>query len=287
MQMKCAWKELLTLLPPRLRDEVDMLGRETGQNVRLRLAQPPELNCAGGSHWLTGAVTGEELQFVLNTASRFSPWAAETLAKGYLTAQGGHRLGVCGEAIVKEGRTTGFRQISSICIRIARDFPGISRKIHEMTGSFLIVGAPGWGKTTLLRDLIRSKSNAGAHVSVADQRQEIFPMDMERGCRTEVLTGCSSAAALDMLTRTMEPEYIALDEITAEEDCIAISRAARCGVKLLATAHAANLDEVRRRPVYADLLREGIFDHYIILQPDKSWHLERSSGWITNGSVRY
>ena len=112
-------------------------------------------------------------------------------------------------------------------------------------------------------------------------------MGMERGCRTEVLTGCSTAAALDMLTRTMEPEYIALDEITAEEDCIAISRAARCGVKLLATAHAANLDELRRRPVYADLLREGIFDHYIILQPDKSWHLERSGGWITNGSARY
>jgi stage III sporulation protein AA len=189
--------------------------------------------------------------------------------------------------VIKSREITGIRNVSSLCIRVARDFPGIAGELANLKGSILILGAPGWGKTTLLRDLIRQKDECGCHISVLDEREELFPDIRSRGTRTEVLSGCPKEEGMDILLRTMAPEIIALDEITAAEDCDALSRAAWCGVSLLATAHAASLSDFLHREIYAPLVRQAIFDHIIILRSDKSWFLERSKGWTTNGSVRY
>lgn len=285
--MKCAWNELLSILPPRLRAEVDKLGKETAQNVRLRINAPPELNCAGATHWLRGAVTRDDLNFCINTASRYSPWAAATISKGYITAKGGHRIGICGEAVIKNGELSGIRELSSVCIRIARDLPGISGDLSKLSGSILIIGAPGWGKTTLLRDLIRQKSAGGEHICVLDEREELYPDGLPRDSRTDVLSGCPKPRGVDMLIRTMEPETIAMDEITAREDCEALQRAAWCGVRLMATAHASSLEDFLHREVYAPLVKQNLFENIVILRKDKSWHLERSKGWTTSGSARY
>ena len=285
--MNCAWNELLSILPLRMREQADVLGKQTARQIYLRRSQCPELVLADRPVFLEEAVTADDLNFVINTASRYSPWAAATVSRGYITAPGGHRIGICGDAVMKNGEITGIRNISSVCIRIARDFPGISRDLGKLSGSVLILGAPGWGKTTLLRDLIREKSKSGKYISVVDEREELFPSGLHRGPRTEVLTGCSKSDGIDMLLRTMGPEIIAMDEITAEEDCLALQKAAWCGVTLLATAHAASLADYLHRNVYAPLVRQNLFDTIVILHRDKSWHLERSSGWTTNGSVRY
>lgn len=285
--MKCAWNELLSILPPRLRTEVDNLGKETAQNVRLRINSPPELNCAGGTHWLNGSVTRDDLNFCINTASRYSPWAAATMTKGYITAKGGHRIGICGEAVIKNGELSGIRDLSSVCIRVARDFPGISGDLAKQSGSILILGAPGWGKTTLLRDLIRQKSAGGAHICVLDEREELYPEGLPRDNRMDVLSGCPKPQGVDMLLRCMEPEIIAMDEITAREDCEALKRAAWCGVRLMATAHASSLEDFLHRDIYSPLVKQNLFDNIVILRKDKSWYLERSKGWTTNGLGRY
>lgn len=285
--MTCAWKELLAIVPPRLREEVDKLGKSDGQNLRLRLGAPPELNCGSGTHWLNRDVTREDLDFCINTASRYSPWAASTISRGYITAKGGHRIGVCGEAVIKNGELSGLRNVTSVCIRIARDFPGGSGDLCMCSGSILILGAPGWGKTTLLRDLIRQKSQRGSHICVLDEREEIFPLGVPRGNRTEVLSGCPKAPGVEMLLRTMEPEIIAMDEITAAEDCRALEQAAWCGVTLFATAHASGLSDFLHREIYAPLVKQNLFENIVILHLDRSWHLERSKGWTTNGSARY
>lgn len=285
--MTCAWRELLSILPPQLRAEVDNLGKETAQNIRLRIASPPELICSEAIHWLSRTVTRDDLNFCINTASRYSPWAAATISKGYITAKGGHRIGICGETVLKNGELTGIRDLSSVCIRIARDFPGISGDLSKNSGSTLILGAPGWGKTTLLRDLIRQKSAEGDHICVLDERQELYPEGLPRECRTDVLSGCPKPQGVDMLLRTMEPQTIAMDEITAQEDCDALARAAWCGVRLLATAHASSLEDFLHRQVYAPLVKQNLFENIVILRKDKSWYLERSKGWATNGSARY
>ena len=108
--MMCAWDALLEIVPRQMRSEVDTLGRYTLQELRLRQGAPPELVLSGGSRWLAQPMTREDLMQCINSASRYSPWNAGTAAQGYLTAPGGHRLGICGEAVMKDGRMTGFRE---------------------------------------------------------------------------------------------------------------------------------------------------------------------------------
>ena len=136
--MRCAWKELLGILPPWLRQNVDRQGKTDLQELRLRLGLPPELVTARGSFLLDRAVSGDDLHFCINTASRYSPWAAATAAQGYITAPGGHRIGLCGEASVRDGVMTGIRNPTSLCIRVARDLPDPrpprQRKDHAAAG---------------------------------------------------------------------------------------------------------------------------------------------------------
>lgn len=272
--MRCAWKELLSVLPGWMAGEVDALGREELQELRLRVGQPAHLVLNGRYVQLKRNVTVEDLNFCVNTASRYSPWAMTTASKGYLTAPGGHRIGLCGEAVMGKSRVDGIKNLTSVCIRVARDFPGIGEGA-PIQGSVLILGAPGWGKTTLLRDLIRRRADACQQVAVVDERGELFPGAFPTGSCTDVLTGCPKAEGIHMLLRTMGPRCIAVDEITQEEDCVALANAAGCGVSLMATAHAASLKDLRKRAVYRMLLEAEIFDTALILRSDKSWRLER------------
>lgn len=274
--MKCTWEALLSIIPQRLRQEVDKLGQETLEELHLRIGQPVELILGGVSRQLATKTTMEDIRFVVNTASRYSPWSASTVSKGYLTATGGHRIGLCGDCVIQDGQVTAIREAYSLCIRVARDFPGIGKNAPD-SGSLLILGPPGAGKTTLLRDIIRSRSNRGTTVSVVDERGELFPGGnlFDPGPRTDVLTGCNKAQGVDMALRTMGPKCIAVDEITAPEDCQALVSAGWCGVDLLATAHAANYMDLHSRPVYQPLIQTGLFDRVIVLSRDKSWRMER------------
>lgn len=274
--MKCAWDSLLSVLPPRLRQQVDNLGRDTMQELRLRLGQPVELILSGQSRMLGLQALEEDITFIVNAASHYSPWAAATSAKGYITAAGGHRIGVSGECVVQGGQVTGIRRATSLCMRVARSFPNIGDKAPK-AGSLLILGPPGAGKTTLLRALIRDRSEAGRAVAVVDERGELFPLGgiFPPGPRTDVLTGCSKASGVDMALRTLNPACIAVDEITAEEDCDALLSVGWCGVELLATAHARDAKDFMRRRIYQPLVDSGLFETLLILQPDKSWRMER------------
>ena len=274
--MRCAWDALLSILPSRLRQQVDNLGRDTMQELRLRVGQPVELILSGQSRILGIQALEEDITFIVNAASHYSPWAAATSAKGYITAAGGHRIGVAGECVVQGGQVTGIRRATSLCIRVARGFPGIGDKAPK-SGSLLILGPPGAGKTTLLRELIRCRSEAGQAVAVVDERGELFPVGgvFSPGTRTDVLTGCSKVTGVEMALRTLSPACIAVDEITAQEDCQALLSVGWCGVELLATAHARDAKDLLRRKIYQPLADSGLFETVLILQPDKSWRMER------------
>ena len=275
--MKCAWQELLSLLPPSIAAGTDKIGQDTLQEIRLRLGQVPELICRDKQYSLPGLIQPDDLNYVINAASRYSPWAARSSAKGYLPSPGGHRIGICGEVIVKDGAVSGIRSVSSLCIRVARDFPGIGRGIETLPGSLLIIGPPGSGKTTLLRDVIRQMSIRET-VGVVDERGELFPDHFTYGARLDVLRECPKKSGMEMILRTMGSTCIAVDEITAASDCDALLQAAWCGVRLLATAHAGSVRDLMTRPLYRPLMQEGIFDHVLVMDRTKNWREERICG---------
>ena len=272
--MRCAWKELLGILPGWIGGYTDKVGRDRLRELRLRLGKPPELVMDTGSQWMTQKTNRDDLNFCVNAASRYSPWAAQSIARGFITASGGHRIGICGEAVVKNAAVMGIREIDSLCIRVARDYPGIGEKAARLSGNLLLLGPPGSGKTTLLRDIARNISYRDP-VGVVDERSELFPPGFDTGEKLDVLKGCTKVLGVDMLLRTMTPAVIAVDEITAEEDCEALIRAGWCGVRLLATAHAASVMDLQCRPVYRSLVSTKLFDHILVLSRDKSWRAER------------
>ncbi len=274
--MICAWKELLGILPQRIRSALGAEEQDRLNEIRLRLDKSPELILNGKCRNLAGVTTADDLNFCINSASRYSPWAAASTAQGYLTASGGHRIGICGQVVCRDGNMTGFREVRSLCIRVARDFPGIGASVAELPGSILIIGPPGRGKTTLLRDMIRQVSKKGTQISVIDERGELFPASgFDPGPRTDVMTGCPKSQGIEMALRAMGPQCIAVDEITAEEDCHALIRAGWCGVRLLATAHCDSRQDLYRRIVYRSIVQSHIFDWVITLQTDRSLRTER------------
>lgn len=272
--MNCAWKELLLILPQKFRQPVDVQGRETLQELRLRLNCKPMLIQHGGRTEISGTVNAEDLHFVVNAASRYSPWAASTVTNGYITAQGGHRIGICGEAVMKDGGMTGIRDVRSVNIRVARDYVGNATELSKIEGNLLILGRPGSGKTTLLRDLIRQLS-CQETVSVVDERGELFPPGLIHFPAVDILTGCPKPHGIETLLRTMGPDTIAVDEITAATDCEALLQAAFCGVRLIATAHASSVSDLHNRKVYAPIVKSGLFQTTAVMQADKTYRIER------------
>ena len=275
--MICQWQELLNILPGWLKSDVDKFGKQEMQELRLRLHTPPEIVTNDHSVWLNGEVSSDDLNFCLNTATRYSPWTSSTIQEGFVTAIGGHRIGICGECVYENNRLRNISPISSICIRVARNISDISKDVYQRNGSVLIIGRPGSGKTTFLRDLIHKTSeNAHGSVAVIDERRELFPFDIRgytfpKGVHTDVLSGCKKRTGMEMALRTLNPYVIAVDEITGEEDCLALLNAAWCGVRLFATAHAGSHRDLLDRKVYQSLMNAKLFDTLIILQPDKTW----------------
>ena len=231
----------------------------------------------------------------LQRACRHSAYAhLETLRQGYITLEGGHRIGVCGFGVVQDGQVQTIREPTSLAVRVARAVPGCAETLlSQLRENTLLLGPPGAGKTTLLRDAVRLLSDRRRRrVGLADERGEVSAATaagamLPVGQRTDVLVGVPKAEAVMMLLRTMGPEWIALDEITAPADIEALERAAYCGVKLLATAHGDGLEDLYRRPLYRRLLDAGIFAQAALLQPDKTYALQTLVGAEASGGRRY
>ncbi len=220
----------------------------------------------------------------LQLMSNYSLYAFEDeLSKGYLTLPGGHRVGIVGRCVLAAGSVKTMKQISALNIRLSHEIQGVAEKllgkILPPVEHTLIISPPACGKTTLLRDLIRliSDGTEGAYdlsfegqaVGVVDERSEIAGSYMGQaqnylGIRTDVLDACPKAEGMLMLLRSMSPKVIAVDEIGSQKDVAAIENIINGGVKVLATVHARNLEEVKQMPILSPLLKT--FQHFIVLK---------------------
>lgn len=268
------------LLPSRFRgiaESADSVLKASAEEFRLRAGRPFSIAHPKGEFTPepNNHVTPEDLSEFLRIVTKGSVHtAADSIKWGFVTAEGGHRVGLCGSAIVKNGEVAGLKNMSSASLRIAKEIKGIGNAIYrnilseEKIPNLLIVSPPGGGKTTLLRDIIRLISDGGLRVAVADERNELAALfegepGFDIGMRTDVIEGCSKPSAVLMLLRAMTPQVIAMDEITTPEDMDAMERAANCGVSLLATAHAYGMEDLKQRVYYK--AAERLFDKAVMI----------------------
>ena len=168
-QRESGVEQAARVLPLRLRSGVMSLPedrRSQIEELRLRVGLPMAAVLPEGERALAGPpVTQQELEQLLELASRASVHAVlDQLSRGYLTVQGGHRVGLCGTVALEDGAVRTIRKLSSAAVRVARQFPGAAEEVLPslLEGgrleSALILAPPGLGKTTLLRDLVRAVS---------------------------------------------------------------------------------------------------------------------------------
>lgn len=209
----------------------------------------------------------------------------EEIRQGFLTVEGGHRIGIAGQAVWEKGKIRQLKYISALNIRLASERVGSAKgvlpKLYEQ-GMFchtLLLGPPCCGKTTLLRDCIRmlsegSEGQAGVRVGVVDERGEIascyrgIPQN-HLGSRTDVLDRVSKPQGISMLIRTMAPSVIAVDEIGTREDMDALMEASLSGCRILATIHGSNVDEVFSRPMLSGIALEKFFQRFVVLNREE------------------
>lgn len=275
----------------------EVRARAPWQEVRLRAGRPLMVVSAAGDAFLAPDgvpareqaaayhVTGDDVRRTLELMSGSSLYAwEEELRQGFITLPGGHRVGLCGRVVLRAGQVQTMKDISSMNVRIAREVPGAAEAILPwilgeggLPANTLVYSPPGAGKTTLLRELVRQISRGrpdllcpGLRVGVVDERSEIGGTWQGRptrdlGPRADILDGCPKAVGMALLVRAMGPQVLVTDEIGRPEDAEAIAEVLRCGVRVLASAHAGSLDELLARPTLMGLIGAGAFDRLVRL----------------------
>lgn len=252
-------------------------------DVRLFADRQAWVRTVQGEQQLSFKPTAEELyemvQQLCDHMLRLSP---EKTGQGFITLHGGHRMGLCGRVTQREGMLV-LQEIGSACIRVAHQIKGCGKeaaaRFLATRRGMLICGTPGSGKTTILRDAVRLISDSGIAVGLSDERGEVAACvqgiaQLDVGRRTHVLDGCPKAEALRWLLRSLCPQALAMDELYGMAECQAVREAAACGVPLIATIHAADMQQVRRRAGVRDLLAEGVFGQVIFVQERRIVHVE-------------
>lgn len=222
-------------------------------------------------------VTDEELNDCVKKLTEGSLYSYdECVALGFIPLSFGGRAGVCGKANRK-----GFSEIYSVNLRLNRFIPDVAKPLVEEFAKNGIKGTvvcspPAYGKTTFLRSIAYllsvGKGIPPKRVAVADERSEISVGIFGSGL-LDVLSGMPKGEAITLLTRTMSPEVIVCDEISAT-DTESVLEAQNTGVSLIASAHCRDVRELKKRGRMKQLLDADIFPLCVILGYDGGYTCE-------------
>lgn len=262
-------------------EELEML-----EEIRVRNNLPLILKIGQAEKVIDYKITTEDINYIFQKICENSIYSYQKqIANGFITVQGGNRVGIVGTAVLDgNDKVINFNYISGLNFRISRQIIGCSNQIVDeiFNGcggiyNTLIISKPGIGKTTLLKDIVRNVSNGmpnkfkGMNVTVIDERGEISAtykgiMQNDLGMRTDVINDIPKYIGMKMAIRSMAPKVIVADEIGNKRDSEAIKYAMCCGVKGIFTAHGASLEELEKNPEISDLLENKIFEKIICIK---------------------
>ncbi len=242
------------------------------EEIRLRVGKNIKIKYSNGEKNIGYTVTSDNIENIFGRLTQYSPYAyKEEINCGYITIEGGYRVGIAGTVVDEGGQVQTIKNISSLNIRIAREIKGCSKDIISyINGNTIIVSPPACGKTTLLRDIVRVWSNNGKNICVIDERNEISgtymgKSQLDLGERTDIIVNVSKEKGFEMALRSLSPDVIAVDEIGGQGDINSIKRALNSGVSILCTLHSYNDDDLIVKEGIAPLVKNKVFDTYIFM----------------------
>ena len=242
------------------------------REIRVRSNKNLVVYTFGGRHVTDYIATQEDIDYILKIATSRSLYAVEESIKcGYISCDGGIRIGVSGEAVLDNGKLRSIKNINSLVIRIAKSVQNLPTEVLPIINNFdntLILSPPFLGKTTLLREMTRRLSDKGNDILVIDERNEISAtvdgkQNLDLGANTDVMVGVPKLACYEGAVRTRAPDIIVTDEIFGEREVDCLVDSVRSGVKVMATAHACNIDKFLLNKSYAPL--KEIMANYLLL----------------------
>ena len=260
---------------------------ETLEEIRIRVSKPIILKVANKEIIVEYIVTTQDILEIVEKITENSMYSyQQQICSGYITLKGGHRVGISGNVVMEENKVINVNYIYSLNFRIARQIIGVAEKVvnevmkNDEISNTLIISKPGAGKTTILRDLIRIISKTKT-VGVVDERGEIAAMyknepQNDLGIKVDLLSNISKSFGIKMLVRSMSPDVIVADEIGTKEDIEAIKYAVTSGVNGIFTAHANNIEDIKKSPILKELLDLNLIDKIIILDKNNRENIETS-----------
>lgn len=286
--------KLLNLFPKQISEIINENNIKNLEEIRIRTNKPIILKFLSNEIISNYIPKQEEILKILQILCDNSIYSYQNqICNGYITIDGGHRVGITGDVVIENGKVKNISYIYSLNFRIAKQIEGASKQILKHILDIekndiyntLIVGSPGTGKTTIIRDLTKEISNGnryfqGITVGVIDERGEISAMHRgvpqnDLGIRTDILNNVKKSIGIEMMVRSMSPRVIVADEIGNEEDISAIKYALCSGVKGIFTAHGKSYDDLIKNPIFNKMIKHKMFEKVIILDKNEKGKIEK------------